>query len=102
METVILCGGKGLRMGNQNLPKPLVKIGDKPILWHIMQIYSSQGFNKFTLCLGYLGEKIVEYFSNENQDNLKEYRDKDITTIHQKNGNTISCINTGEIGRAHV
>lgn len=64
MKVVILCGGKGTRMSEvtNELPKPLVPIGDKPILWHIMKIYQQYGFNEFVLLLGYKGEKIKEYF----------------------------------------
>lgn len=64
MKVVILCGGKGtrLREKTEEIPKPLVEIEDKPILWHIMKIYSHYGFNEFVLLLGYKGEKIKEYF----------------------------------------
>ncbi|MGH4138608.1 glucose-1-phosphate cytidylyltransferase [Clostridium sp.] len=64
MKVVILCGGKGTRMREETeyRPKPLVDIGGKPILWHIMKIYSSYGFNDFILCVGYKGEMIKQYF----------------------------------------
>ena len=64
MKVVILCGGKGSRMSEltNDIPKPLVTIGDKPILWHIMKIYQQYGFNDFILLLGYKGEEIKEYF----------------------------------------
>lgn len=64
MKVVILCGGKGTRMNEstKSLPKPLVRVGAMPILWHIMMIYSHEGFNEFILCLGYKGEKIKEFF----------------------------------------
>lgn len=62
MKVVILCGGKGTRMGKDDLPKPLFPIGGKPILWHIMNIYAHQGFKDFILCLGYQGSKIKDYF----------------------------------------
>lgn len=64
MKVVILCGGKGTRMGPyaRYLPKPLHKIGDKPILWHIMKYYSVFGFKDFILCLGHQGQKIRQYF----------------------------------------
>jgi|SRR3989344_2290011 len=73
MKTVILCGGKGSRMGEatEQLPKPMIEIGGKPVLWHIMKIYASQGFNEFVLCLGYKGEKIREYFESNNGENWK-------------------------------
>jgi len=55
MKVIILCGGKGTRLKEytEDIPKPLVEIGGKPILWHIMKIYSHYGFNDFVLCLGY-------------------------------------------------
>jgi len=62
IQTVILCGGKGTRMGYEELPKPLFKIGDKPMLWHIMKIYESQGFKDFILLLGYKKEKVIRHF----------------------------------------
>lgn len=63
-EVVILCGGKGTRLSEetQTKPKPMVEIGGKPILWHIMKIYASYGFNNFILALGYKGEYIKRYF----------------------------------------
>tara|TARA_B100001057_G_C22844767_1_gene948518 strand:- start:1319 stop:2089 length:771 start_codon:yes stop_codon:yes gene_type:complete len=66
MKTVILCGGKGLRIRevSDNLPKPMIKIGEYPILHHIMKIYSKYNFNKFVLCIGYKGEVIINYFKD--------------------------------------
>ncbi len=66
MQVIILCGGKGtrLREETENKPKPLVEVGGKPILWHIMKIYSHYGFNDFVLCLGYKGDMIKDYFVN--------------------------------------
>ena len=66
MKVVILAGGYGTRLGEETSikPKPMVEIGGKPILWHIMKIYSKYGFNEFVICLGYKGYKIKEYFSN--------------------------------------
>lgn len=66
MKAVILCGGKGTRIRDVSeiLPKPMVPIGGKPILWHIMKIYSHYGINDFILCLGYRGWMIKEYFLN--------------------------------------
>ncbi|MEK6809719.1 MAG: sugar phosphate nucleotidyltransferase [Nanoarchaeota archaeon] len=71
MQVVILCGGKGTRMGSltAETPKPLLKIGDKAVLWHLMKRFSAFGYNEFILCLGYLGEQIKDYFSQkENQE----------------------------------
>ncbi len=66
MKVVILAGGRGTRISEvtEVLPKPMVEIGGKPILWHIMKIYSSYGFNDFIICLGYKGYFIKEYFSH--------------------------------------
>lgn len=65
-KVVILCGGRGTRMEEETevRPKPMVEIGGKPILWHIMKIYSNYGYNDFILCLGYKGKIIKEYFLN--------------------------------------
>ena len=66
MKTIILCGGTGTRMKEETefKPKPLVEVGGKPILWHIMKIYEHHGFNDFVLALGYKGNMIKEYFLN--------------------------------------
>jgi glucose-1-phosphate cytidylyltransferase len=66
MKVVILAGGLGTRLSEETdiKPKPMVEIGGKPILWHIMKIYSHHGFNEFIICLGYKGHVIKEYFSN--------------------------------------
>ena len=66
MKVVILAGGFGTRLSEETdiKPKPMVEIGGKPILWHIMKIYSAHGFNDFVICLGYKGYVIKEYFAN--------------------------------------
>lgn len=66
MKVVILAGGLGTRLSEVTnlLPKPMVEIGTKPILWHIMKIYSQYGLNDFVICLGYKGYIIKEYFAN--------------------------------------
>jgi glucose-1-phosphate cytidylyltransferase len=66
MKAVILAGGFGTRLSEETgvKPKPMVEIGDKPILWHIMKIYSYHGINDFIICLGYKGHIIKEYFAN--------------------------------------
>lgn len=67
-KAVILCGGQGTRIRGvaDNIPKPLIDIGGKPILWHIMKIYSYYGIRKFILCLGFKGDTIIDYFKNYN------------------------------------
>lgn len=66
MQVVILAGGLGTRLSEETSikPKPMVEIGEKPIIWHVMKIYSSYGFNDFIVCLGYKGYVIKEYFAN--------------------------------------
>jgi glucose-1-phosphate cytidylyltransferase len=64
VKVVIFCGGLGVRMGEetQKIPKPMVRIGNRPILWHIMRYYAAWGHTEFILCLGYKGDVIKEYF----------------------------------------
>ena len=66
MKVVILAGGYGTRLSEetQARPKPMVEVGERPILWHIMKLYSHHGFNDFVICLGHRGYLIKEYFSN--------------------------------------
>jgi glucose-1-phosphate cytidylyltransferase len=66
MKTVILAGGLGTRISEESQfkPKPMIEIGGRPILWHIMKLYSSYGFNDFIVCLGYRGYVVKEYFAN--------------------------------------
>ncbi len=75
MKVVILCGGRGLRLTGREptVPKPLVEIGGRPILWHVMMGYARYGYREFVLCLGYLGEAIKEYFIAR-----EEWRDADV------------------------
>ena len=83
MQTVIFCGGKGTRMKEETefKPKPMVRIGEAPILWHIMKIYAHHGFNEFILPLGYKGEMIRDYFSDD---------------LQKKNNFKITFVETGE------
>jgi glucose-1-phosphate cytidylyltransferase len=64
MKTVILCGGRGTRLDEMGkaVPKALVPIGGKPVIWHLLSIYAHQGFDDFVLCLGFLQDKIADYF----------------------------------------
>ena len=66
MKAAILCGGRGTRLRevSETLPKPMVPIGDRPIIWHIMKIYAAHGITEFVLLLGYKGEVIRDYFLN--------------------------------------
>jgi glucose-1-phosphate cytidylyltransferase len=69
VKVVIFCGGLGLRMGETSarIPKPMIPIGDKPILWHIMNYYATFGVTEFVLCLGYKAEAVKEYFLGYNE-----------------------------------
>lgn len=71
MKTIILAGGYGTRLSEETtvVPKPMVLIGGKPVLWHIMKIFEYHGFNDFIVCLGYKGEVIRDYFLNYNNRN---------------------------------
>jgi len=81
MKTVILCGGLGTRLSEETQvkPKPMVEVGSRPILWHIMKIYELHGLSDFVLALGYKGEVIKDYFLNYHA------RLSDLT-VHLKNG----------------
>jgi glucose-1-phosphate cytidylyltransferase len=73
MQVVILCGGKGARLSEytEDIPKPLVQVGNKPILHHLMELYANAGHKDFILCLGYKGEKIEEYFKDDKDWNIE-------------------------------
>ena len=66
MKAVILAGGLGTRLSEETVlrPKPMIEIGGKPVLWHILKIYSCHGINDFVICLGYKGYMVKEYFAN--------------------------------------
>ena len=70
MKVVILCGGKGTRLREltKEMPKPLIEVGGRPILWHIMKLYAHYGFKDFVLCLGYKGNMIKKYFQNNPEE----------------------------------
>jgi glucose-1-phosphate cytidylyltransferase len=102
MKAVILAGGLGTRLSEETTlkPKPMVEIGGRPILWHILKIYSAQGINDFIICLGYKGYIIKEYFANyflhmsdvtfDMQDNKME--------VHSNNAEPwrVTLVDTGE------
>lgn len=104
MKTVILCGGIGYRLKEETefKPKPMVNIGEKPILWHIMKIYSHYGFNEFIIALGYKGDYIKQYFLNE-KNMIHDFTLNTLTSdtkIHKNyissDNFTITFVNTGE------
>jgi glucose-1-phosphate cytidylyltransferase len=103
MKAVILAGGLGTRLSEETTlrPKPMVEIGGKPILWHIMKIYSAHGINEFIICLGYLGYVIKEYFANyvlHNSDVTFDIEKNNII-VHQKRSEPwkITLVDTGEL-----
>ncbi len=69
MKVVIFCGGFGVRMGEETkrIPKPMISVGNRPIIWHIMKWYASWGYDDFVLCLGYKAESVKEYFLTYNE-----------------------------------
>jgi glucose-1-phosphate cytidylyltransferase len=104
MDAIILCGGKGTRLSEETIekPKPMVEIGGKPILWHIMKIYSYFGVNRFILALGYQGQQIKNYFYNYKVTNadfsLKLDPEKDIEYLNHSDEKNweIVLVDTGE------
>lgn len=102
MKVVILAGGLGTRLSEETVvrPKPMVEVGGKPILWHILKIYSSYGLNDFVICLGYKGYVIKEYFANyflhmsDVTFDMAENRMK----VHQQNVEPwrVTLVDTGE------
>ncbi len=102
MKAVILAGGKGERLFPETefKPKPMVEIGGKPILWHIMKIYSAYGINEFIICVGYKGYIIKEYFANyflHNSDLTVDLKNNSIT-YHSSKAESwkITIVDTGE------
>lgn len=104
IKVVILCGGLGTRLREETefRPKPMVEIGGKPILWHIMKIYAYYGFNNFILALGYKGEMIKEYFYNYevlNNDFTVELGNRkhiEVHSEHPEKGWKITLADTGK------
>ena len=102
MKTVILAGGLGTRLSEETAirPKPMVEIGGKPILWHIMKIYSHFGFNDFIICLGYKGYYIKEWFSHYylRGCDVTFYLENNEVKFHQNRGEKwiVTLIDTGE------
>jgi len=102
MKAVILAGGLGTRISEEtdNIPKPMVNIGGKPILWHIMKIYSSYGINDFIICCGYKGYVIKEYFSNYflHMSDVTFCMSSNKMKVHHKRSEpwTVTLVDTGE------
>jgi glucose-1-phosphate cytidylyltransferase len=102
MKTVILAGGLGTRISEEShlKPKPMIEVGGRPILWHIMRLYSHHGFNEFIVCLGYKGYVVKEYFANyvlHNADLTVDLASGDIE-YHAKNHEPwrVTLVETGE------
>jgi len=102
MKAVILAGGLGTRLFEETdlKPKPMVEIGGKPIIWHIMKIYSYYGVNEFIICCGYKGYLIKEYFANYflHQANVTFQMHDNSMNVHQNNSEpwTVTLVDTGE------
>jgi glucose-1-phosphate cytidylyltransferase len=102
MKAVILAGGLGTRISEEtNLrPKPMVEIGGRPILWHILKIYSSHGINEFIICCGYKGYVIKEYFANYflHMSDVTFHMRTNSMEVHQKNAEPweVTLVDTGE------
>lgn len=102
MKAVILAGGFGTRISEEShlKPKPMIEIGGRPILWHIMKIYSHYGFNDFVICLGYKGYSIKEYFAHyflHESDVTFDFMDENRQIIHQHSAEPwkVTLVNTG-------
>lgn len=102
MKVVILAGGLGTRLSEETSikPKPMVEIGGKPILWHIMKQYSAHGLNDFIICCGYKGYVIKEYFANYflHMSDVTFDMQNNRTTVHYKRAEpwTVTLVDTGE------
>ena len=102
MKVVILAGGLGTRISEEShlKPKPMIEIGDKPILWHIMKQYSFYGYNDFIICCGYKSYIIKQYFSDyylHNSDITFNFRDENSIEIHENNAEPwkVTVVDTG-------
>jgi glucose-1-phosphate cytidylyltransferase len=102
LKVVILAGGLGTRISEEShlKPKPMVEIGGRPILWHIMKMYSSYGFNDFVICLGYKGYCIKEYFAHyflHESDITFDFKNQNERLIHHNFAEpwTVTLANTG-------
>ena len=102
MKAVILAGGLGTRISEEThlKPKPMIEIGGKPILWHIMKIYSSYGVNEFIICCGYKGYVIKEYFANYflHMSDVSFDMSNNLMEVHQRNVEPwkVTLVDTGD------
>ncbi|MBU3002090.1 glucose-1-phosphate cytidylyltransferase [Paraglaciecola arctica] len=102
MKAVILAGGLGTRISEESVvrPKPMIEIGGKPILWHIMKIYSAHGINEFIICCGYKGYVIKEYFANYflHMSDVTYDMQNNSMDVHQNNAEPwkVTLVDTGE------
>lgn len=102
MKVVILAGGLGTRLSEETSlrPKPMVEVGGRPILWHIMKIFSAYGFNEFIICCGYKGYSIKEYFFNyyrHNSDLTIDLESNELTFHHARSEPwRVTCVDTGD------
>lgn len=102
MKAVILAGGLGTRISEETIfkPKPMIEIGGKPILWHIMKIYSAHGINEFVVCCGYMGYVIKEYFANYflHMSNVTFDMRNNRMDVHQNHAEPwkVTLVDTGE------
>ncbi|MCX6535397.1 MAG: sugar phosphate nucleotidyltransferase, partial [Actinobacteria bacterium] len=85
MKTVLLCGGFGTRIRDvaDDIPKPLIKVGEMPILWHLMGYYANFGFTEFILCLGYKSETVVDFFRKQNGELTQLPAKPELPNIHE-------------------
>jgi glucose-1-phosphate cytidylyltransferase len=104
IPVVILCGGMGTRLKEETgiIPKPMVTIGGRPLLWHLMKFYSAAGFRRFVLCLGYKGEVIKHYFLNyfelTSSFTIEVGANGPAHVVHGSSAEpwSVSCVDTGE------
>ena len=101
MKCVLLAGGRGTRLSEEThlLPKPMIEIGEKPIIWHIMKHYSVYGINEFIICAGYKANVIKDYFLNYKANNSSLHIDLNsnevsFETKHEENWK-VSIVDTG-------
>src|SRR5690349_18902134 len=101
--TIILCGGRGTRISEVNslLPNPLLSVGERPVLWHVMKIFAAQGFGDFVLALGWLGEEIRHFFlhyeamTRDFAITLGNGDEIEYLNSHEEVGWRVACVDTG-------